>query len=203
MSKKTRFLGTRVVSWVTGVGDLIMPFWQAWRANREIDSRIDSEVSPYEAIPLWVLKTRLEQEHNRADSIEAKTDRLGQRLLGILAFAGVLVTLSRPVDWTWFGVIGLLLSLVYVVVGWYITLKANQTSKMFGKGTEFEYRAVRDTKVLSSEVFCQELANTKKHNSNVAAFNCLRNGLLLAAVTVIGIWVMDLLEPISEVLVSC
>lgn len=69
----------------------MIPFWRACRANHDIDSRIDNETSPYGAIPLWVLKMRLDQEHERAESIEAKTDRLGQRLLGILAFAGLLV----------------------------------------------------------------------------------------------------------------
>lgn len=175
-----------------GLWDWVMPFWKAWRANHDIDSRINNETSPYEAIPLWVLKTRLEQEHERAESIEAKTDRLGQRLLGILAFAGLLVTLSHPIDWTWVGIVGLFFSLAYVLIGWYITLKANQTSKMFGKGTEFEFRGIRDASVLSNEVFCQELANTKKHNWNVAAFNCLRSGLLLGAVTIIGVWAMQL-----------
>lgn len=185
-----------------------MPFWQACRANRDIDLRIDNETSPYGAIPLWVLTTRLQQEHKRAESIEAKTDRLGQRLLGTIAFAGLLATLLIRIDWTWvgiigtwIGIIGLLVSLLYVLIGWYITLQANQTSTMFGKGTEFEFRGIRDANILSHEVFCQELANMKKHNWNVAAFNCLRNGLLLGIVTVIIISVI-LLANISAILLA-
>lgn len=181
---RTKALGVSIVFWV-------IPVVEVWRANREIDTRINNEGPPYDAIPVWVLRIRLKQEHERAESIEAKTDRLGQRILGVLAFAGLLVTLSRPIEWTWLGIVGALGSLAYVLTAWYMTLRANQTTRVFGKGTEFEHQGIREPRVLSKEVFCQELANTKKHNSNVAAFNCLRNGLLLGVVTIFVTWLAD------------
>lgn len=162
----------------------LMPVRATSRANRDIDARIRDEQSPYNDYPLWVLQKRLRQEHDRAQSIEGKTDRLGQRILGVVAFIGLLMTLSPSIKWTEVEAVVGAISLWKILRAWWLTIKANRTTTMFGKGTEFEFKAMRNQLIMSKAVFCQELANTKMHNFNVAAVACLRNGLVLGVVTV-------------------
>lgn len=165
----------------------ILPMSEASRANRiidkEINKRIDKKTAndqcDYSDLPMWVLRIRMKQEHERDRLIEAKTDRLGQRILGMIAFGGIFLALSPAKTWSPFEIVPGSVFLIYVVRAWWLTVKANETTTVYGFGTNFEFEANRDKSVLARGLYCQEMTNLKKHNVNVASVRCLRNALVI------------------------
>lgn len=156
-----------------------MPILEARRANREIDRKIADYQSSYVDVPVWVLRTRMKQEHERDTLINTKTDRLGQRILGMIAFFGILFALSPVAEWSKFEQVAGMMSLLLTVRAWWLTVKANETTKVYGVGTEFEFEGKQDRNLLAKELFCQEMENNKKHNVNVTSVRCLRNALIV------------------------
>lgn len=172
-----------------------MPGREASRANRIIDNKIADDQHDYVDIPVWVLRIRMKQEHEGDQLIDAKTDRLGQRILGMLAFVGVLLAIFAgrgteaaesvvPVV-EWSSLVAGLIALVYIVYAWWLTVRANETTKVYGFGTDFEFRGNRDQETMGRELFCQEMENYKKQNINVASVRCFRNGLIVGTLGVL------------------
>ena len=183
----------RLSSWWQTIERKILPPIAYCRANRCVDSQINDEQRRYAGIPLWVLRIRLKQEHEGARSIEAKTDRLGQRILGTLAFVGILWHLSPSISWSIYEAVVGVVSIVHIFVAWLITINANATTRKYGVGTEFEFEGIHDQKTLSHQVFCQEMENIKRHNRNSASVSTFRNGVILGLV---GIPVMRWIVPL-------
>lgn len=170
----------------------VMPICETFRANAIMDKEIaDHQRSnaerPYSGIPVSDLRFRMKQEHERDQLIDAKTDRLGQRIMGMLAFWGVLFALSPVAKWSEFEKISGFVSLFYIVCAWWLAVKANETTKVYGFGTYFELEWT-----LSRELYCQEKQNTKKSNINCASVYCLRNALITGILGVLGSWVYSL-----------
>lgn len=176
----------------------VMPTHEASRANRMIDDKMAVEQRDYVDIPVWVLRIRMKQEHERDQFINAKMDRLGQRSLGMLAFVGILFAIVPVVEWSvWEKTVGLI-ALFYIVRAWWATVKANETTKVYGFGTDFEFRGNRDQETMRRELFCQEMENNKKQNSNVASVRCLRNALVVGALGVL----IRLSNPLLQIIIE-
>lgn len=166
-----------------------MPMREASRANRIIDNKMAADQHDYVDIPVWVLRIRMKQEHERDQFIDAKTDRLGQRILGMLAFVGVLLAIlaekgmrvAEPVFPVveWSALVAWWIALGYILRAWWLTVRANATTKVYGFGTDFEFQGNRDQETLRRELFCQEMENNKKQNINVASVHCLRNAVVV------------------------
>ena len=166
---------------------LAMPMLEAYDANHIIDKKIDENMIDdshrYVDFPARVLRVRMKQEHERDRFIDAKTARLGQGILGMLAAFGILFALLPVAGWSGpekiAGMVFLLVFIFYIVFAWWLTVQANATTEVYGYGTDFELEANRNQYVLARELSCQELANIKKHNINFASICCLRNAFIL------------------------
>lgn len=177
----------------------VMPMRETSRANAIMDKKIaDHQRSnaerPYRDIPVSVLRFRMKQEHERDQLIDAKTDRLARRIMGMLAFWGVLFALSPVAEWSRFEKIAGFVSLFYIVCAWWLAVKANETTKVYGFGTDFEMEWNRDQDALPRELYCQEMQNTKKSNINCASVYCLRNALITGMLGVLGSWIYSLVR---------
>lgn len=151
-------------------------------ANRETE---------YQALGLENLRTRLDEEHARAVSIDEKTAKL------TLTFSIAIALMSSVGSYFLDGlkgssaiavIVGLTqLAAVFALVSGLIAVRALTTLPTYGYGTKFALEAA-DLSVVSRALMAQEKINALRHVRNEAAYQCLRNSLICLVMAIVLLW---------------
>lgn len=159
--------------------------------SREILS--EREFKNYIDLSKDKLEERLEEEHQRASTIDEKTSKLTLSFSIALTFVGAAMVFLKntvsPVvlqtDLPDLVNFLIFLGLFYSIVAGLVALGALRTEQLYGYGTPLLLE--QDThrrKKLTESLARQEVINLVRHLRNEAAFQCLRNGLLLFIVVI-------------------
>ena len=155
------------------------------------------------------LEERLKEEHQRASTMDEKTSKLTFSFSIALTFVGAAIvflknTVSPVVMQAGLSVLInslIFLGLFYSTMAGLVALGALRTAPRHGYGTPLLLE--QDThrrKKLTESLARQEVINLVRHLRNEAAFQCLRNGLLLFIVVIVmftGIFVWRFLSAFS------
>ena len=155
---------------------------QRSESERILDSKPFAE---YSVLSTETLKNRLDEERQRAHSMDEKTFKLtlsfsvGLTVLG-LTTTSIARTVPYPaIQVTLIALMGL--GLTFVLIAGFVALGALRTFSSYGYGTAFlvelgktEHKQV----LLASELARQETMNNIRHLRNETAYQTLRNGLL-------------------------
>ena len=155
------------------------------------------------------IKERLKEEHQRASTMDEKTSKLTFSISMALTFVGAAVvflknTISPVAMQAGLSVLInslIFLGLFYSTMAGLVALGALRTAPRHGYGTPLLLE--QDThrrKKLTESLARQEVINLVRHLRNEAAFQCLRNGLLLFIVVIMmftGIFVYRFLSAFS------
>ena len=153
---------------------------------------IHDDFANHEKLSPDELKSRLQEEHTRARAMDEKTFKLtlsfslGLTIVG-LATSSLVSTLSCV---TLKAILALVLGVgtLFVLAGAFLALGALRTLPFYGYGTAFLLAARQAEKghiVLAEALARQETMNTVRHLRNEAAYQALRNGLVLV---LCGLW---------------
>ncbi len=156
-----------------------------------------------------MIKERLKEEHQRASTMDEKTSKLTFSISMALTFVGAAVvflknTISPVAMQAGLSVLInslIFLGLFYSTMAGLVALGALRTAPRHGYGTQFllEQNKPMNEK-LAESLARQEVINLVRHLRNEAAFQCLRNGLLLFIVVIMmftGIFVWRFLSAFS------
>ena len=175
--------------------------------SREILS--EEEFTNYVDLSEDKLEKRLEEEHQRASTMDEKTSKLTLSFSIVLTFVGAAMiflknTVSPVVMQTDLpNLVNFLifLGLFYSIVAGLVALGALRTAPRHGYGTQFLLEQDKPmNEKLAESLARQEVINLVRHTRNEAAFQCLRNGLLLFIVVIVmftGIFVWRFLSAFS------
>ncbi len=148
--------------------------------------KLNEDISRYKALSNDCLKTRIQEEHDRAKLIDEKTNKftlIFTVLIGLLK-----ISIINPMD-----IIEKSSLLIFFFVATYImfvvlmSLGAFATLPTYGYGTDFLLKIKDD-----NENYCraealvqQEKINIIRHDRNEATFQCLRNSVICSFVFLI------------------
>ena len=169
-----------------------MPFIFLLRNIHNIDRRLDgdlasdSEFVDYGTLSEEELLGRIKEEHERKCYMDEKTYKMTLAItIGLTVLGSVMAVLVRDIESHFLSmVIGILamLSILYVLSGGSIALHSLSTRTTHGYGTRFLIKSKQKDagkEVLVSALASQELENIKGHLRNEAAYQCVRNGMML------------------------
>ena len=171
----------------------IFPFIHYIRQCRRLRRRaetvgilVDRRFAEHEKLPPDELKERLAEEHARARTMDEKTFKLtlsfslGLTIVG-LATSSLIGAISHVASKAILAsVLGL--GTLFVLAAAFLALGALRTLPSYGYGTAFllaVQRAENKHTVLADALARQETMNTVRHLRNEAAYQALRNGLVL------------------------
>ena len=144
----------------------------------------EPQFADYETISVAGLKQRLNEEHERASSMDEKTFKLTLSLsvgLTVLGLAAAFLTnlISSGIIQT-ISIIVIGCGVLYVLAAGVVALGALRTLPTYGYGTRFLLQSQNDQKKLAEALACQETMNIIRQLRNETAYQALRNGLWLA-----------------------
>ena len=153
---------------------------------------IHDDFANHEKLSPDELRSRLQEEHTRARAMDEKTFKLtlsfslGLTIVG-LATSSLVSTLSCV---TLKAILALVLGVgtLFVLAGAFLALGALRTLPSYGYGTAFllaARQAENGHTVVAEALARQETMNTVRHLRNEAAYQALRNGLVLV---LCGLW---------------
>jgi hypothetical protein len=164
----------------------IVPFAYFWIYSssytlEKINKRMTTEqISRYSALPNYVLKERLAEEHERAVTIDEKTSKFTLVLSVLLSIVSALssnIASALPADvFKEYAKSLFISSSIYMLSGSLLALGALKTLPKFGFGTEYKLDKTVDK--LSKALASQERINLLRHARNEATYMSLRNGFL-------------------------
>ena len=151
-------------------------------------------LSSYHALDVDIINTRIKEEHDRAKYIDEKTVKFTLTTTIALALLSSTSTfLLQKVTQGVFLSISISLSglsVLYLLIGGLISLEALTTLPTYGYSTDFRVKAKDYQDIVFNALAAQEKINAVRQVRNEAAFQCIRNGLLLLmisfAVTLVG-----------------
>ena len=202
----------RVLRFVEEIVPFVFYFVRSRRQRRRSESGeilSEKKFTNYIALSKDKLEERLEEEHQRASTIDEKTSKLTLSFSIALTFVGAAMvflknTVSPVVMQTVLpNLVNFLifLGLFYSIVAGLVALGALRTERLYGYGTSLLLRQDKPmNEILAKSLACQEVINLVRHTRNEAAFQSLRNGLwIFVAVIVIfmGIFVWRFLSAFS------
>ena len=172
-----------------------LPFIVYYCINRPklIAAANDSELvkdggplSSYRDLDEDTIETRLKEEHDRARLIDEKTIKFtltSSLALTLLSSTSpfILKTVTHGDFQLWSTVLSVI-SALFMLIGGLISLGALTTLPRYGYGTYFVIKARTDPDIRIHALAAQEKVNLIRHCRNEAAFQCIRNGLLLLIV---------------------
>ena len=195
----------------------IVPFALYYLRSRRQRRRSESEeilrereFTNYVALSEDKLKERLKEEHQRASVMDEKTSKLTLSFSIALTFVGAAMIflknyVSAVVMQTDLSVLVnflIFLGLFYSIVAGLLALGALRTAPRYGYGTQLLLEQDRPmNEILADSLARQEIVNIVRHLRNEAAFQSLRNGLLLFIVVIVtftGVFVFRLLSALSS-----
>ena len=146
-----------------------------------------SDIAKYQGLSSDDLRRRLDEEHARARVMDEKTFKLtlsfsvGLSILGLTTSSLVGTVSSIVLQTILMSVLGL--GTLYILAAASLALGALRTLPTYGYGTGFllKVRAASDGEkaVLVDALVRQEAMNAVRHLRNEAAYQALRNGLLM------------------------
>jgi hypothetical protein len=144
----------------------------------------DAAFAGYDTLSPAQLTDRLREEHERAATMDDKTFKLtlslsvGLTVLG--STASFLVKVISSATLQTILTITVMLGIFYVLAAGFVALGALRTAPLYGYGTQLLLQQQGNTqKVLADALARQEIINNIRHLRNEAAYQSLRNGLLL------------------------
>ena len=164
----------------------LLPFGAYLRNRRHLQKLLTGDfpeelVAEYRIVPQGELADRLKEEHERARNLDEKTTKMTLAFglaLPILGAAAILTAhLSKYFALT--ETIGVVVSVIYILIGGLLALSGLRVAQTFGYGTKFraEKKSAGDPlQYLVEQLLRQETQNTIRQIRNEAAFQCLRNG---------------------------
>ena len=170
----------------------------------------EKEFANYIDLPEKKIEERLKEEHQRASTIDEKTSKLTLSFSIALTFVGAAIVFLKttvfPVAMeTKFSVLMnclICFGLFYCVIAGLVALGALRTERLHGYGTPLLLKQDRPmNEKLAESLARQEIVNIVRHLRNEAAFQSLRNGLLLFIVAIVmftGVFVFRLLSAFSS-----
>ena len=174
----------------------ILPFIVYYCINRPklIAAAKDSELvkdggplSSYRDLEEGTIESRLKEEHDRARLIDEKTVKFtltSSLALTLLSSTSTYILKTVPLGEYLPWPIALSgVSVLYMLIGGLISLEALITLPRYGYGTCFLIKAKNDRDIRIHALAAQEKVNDVRHCRNEAAFQCIRNGLLLLIVS--------------------
>ena len=140
------------------------------------------------------INTRIEEEHERAKYIDEKTVKFTlTTTIALTLLSSTSPFLLQKVTQGVFLSCSITLSgvsVLYMLIGGLISLGALTTLPHYGYGTHYLINARNDQDAKIHALVAQEKVNLVRHCRNEAAFQCIRNGLLLLiasfSVTLVG-----------------
>lgn len=179
---------------ISRIFEEVFPFFSYRRNRSRLEERLASSnilnlemFVDYKKLSPEQLTRRLDDEHQRASSMDEKTFKMALSLsigLTILGFTTAFITKSE-FDGTILIVllIPIALGLFYLLVAGYMALGALRTLPKYGYGTEFVLKksqeSTREVEILAEALACQECMNIIRHLRNETAYQSLRNGFCL------------------------
>ena len=157
------------------------------RRRAETDGILgDRDFTKHERLAPDALRERLGEEHTRARTMDEKTFKLtlsfsiGLTIVG-LATSSLIDTVSCV---ALKAILALVLGLgtLFVLAGAFLALGALRTLPTYGYGTAFilaARQAENENTIVAEALARQETMNTVRHLRNEAAYQTLRNGLVL------------------------
>lgn len=171
---------------------VFFPFRLKRLLNKAADPKIgnkDGEFSSYHNLDKKCLSIRLKEEHKRAKLIDEKTVKFTFLLsisLTILGSIGGYFSKTLENEVLKLAISGISgLSVLYTIMGGLLALGALKTLPTYGYGTDFILKSKDNDDVKVAALAAQEKVNIARHLRNEAAYQCLRNGLIILMVSVI------------------
>lgn len=160
------------------------------KAAKEVsDGKKNGEFDNYQKLGVQIIKKRLEDEHIRAISIDEKTLKFATSLSIVLAIAsflqGLLLKSSQNDLLKLLISITTILSIIYALIAFLLALGALKTLPTYGYATSYYLQLKTDKKSAARALAAQETVNLIRQLRNEAAFQCLRNAVLIFLVSVI------------------
>ncbi len=151
--------------------------------------KADGPFSRYYKLDEAKLIGRIQQEHQRAISIDDKTVKFTLSLsiaLTILATIGNLYTgqvVCGPIKLALTIMTGL--STIYALIAGISSLGALKTLPTYGYGTDFLIDSISNKEEIVHSLVMQEKMNVIRQLRNESSYQCLRNALLLLIITIL------------------
>ena len=180
------------------------------RRSKSEEILSEKEFTNYVDLSEDKLKERLKEEHQRASTIDEKTSKLTLSFSIALTFVGAAMIFLKnyvsPVvmqmDFSLLVNFLTFLGLFYSIVAGLVALGALRTAPRHGYGTQFLLEQDRSmNEILAESLARQEVINRVPQLRNEAAFQSLRNGLLLFIIVIVtftGVSVFRLLSAFSS-----
>ena len=175
----------------------VFPFWYYVTIDRDLKRKINSRdrlrgEEEYSTLDEERLEKCLEDEHQRASSIEEKTFKQFLSLSFIVAIlTSALPLLQKNVidlDGTIQEILNgiIVICLLYVCFAGFSVLRAIRTQTIYGYGASFLLkRQSKGKQILTGALVRQELTNLRIRNNNEVAFMALRNGFILVFIGIL------------------
>lgn len=143
----------------------------------------------YEELSEESLRERLHEEHERARATDEKTLKFTLALSLALTVVGsasaFLVQVEGPRPLRIPLVVLAALCVCYALTGGLLALGALKTAPTYGYGTEYAIESMGRKDVVANALAGQEKVNTARHLRNEAAYQCLRNAVILLALVIV------------------
>ena len=181
------------LSYISRIAEELFPFIYCLVHSRRLLRRCVvknilnyKDFSDYETLSKNQLKHRLNEEHQRASTLDEKTFKLTLSLtvaltvLGSIAALVIKVISSATVQVTLTMLFGF--GLFYALAAGLTAIGALRTQPSYGNGTRFlleQQREQGSQRVLADALARQETMNIVRHLRNETAYQALRNGLLM------------------------
>ena len=187
----------RILRFVEEIFPFILYFVRSYRQRRRSKLREilnEGEFVDYVTISEDKIKERLREEYQRASTIDEKTSKLTISFSIALTFVGAAIfflkntisPIAAQTDLSMMINFLIFLGLFYSIMAGLVALGALRTAPRHGYGTSLFLK--QDTlrkKILAESLARQEIINLVPQMRNEAAFQSLRNGLLLFVVVIV------------------
>ena len=197
-----------MISRISLIAEELFPFVHCLVRSRRMKQQAKSEdilsgkdFAEYSKLSEQQILDRLEQERQRAATIDEKTFKLTFSLSVGLAFLGLAVTsLIKVVDCVTVRIIVTIfigLGVLYVLGAGFVAVAAMRTLPSYGYGTRFLLcRQGAPQSFMAATLASQETMNLLRHIRNEAAYQALRNGLLFLFVGILVVLVFLIFRPL-------
>ncbi len=157
-------------------------------SDRELINN-DGSLSNYSDLSSCTINNRIKEEHDREQIIDEKTVKFTfTSTIALTLLSSISTFISKTITQGGFQSWSITLSAIsvlYMLFGGLISLGALTTLPRYGYGTCYQIKAKIDQKIKIYALAAQEKVNSVRHIRNEAAYQCIRNGLLLLIVSVI------------------
>lgn len=186
-----------ILRFVEEIFPFVSYFVRSYRQRRRSQSTeilSKKEFADYINITEAKVKERLDEEHQRALTINEKTSKFTISFSMALTFVGATIAFLKTIilpeatQMMLSVLINLLifLGLFYCIMAGLVALGALRTAPRYGYGTSLLLEQnTRRKEILAESLARQEVINIVPHLRNEAAFQSLRNGLLLFVVVIV------------------